>query len=710
MRQVRYHWNQVQKLTSDSNVKQLYQLARLYGVQASYYDVYHRRRRRSPTESLLSILRSLGAPLNTLQDAHLALRQKQQAIWQSRLEPVLVCWGGRPPIVEIRLPANARIATLAYHLQLDTGDTGNGRWLISDSPVSRIADVVGITYLARSFILPGRLPLGYHHLTVDFPGGAEESLIISAPLKAYAGPSEKIWGVFLPLYALRTQNNWGSGDYSDFARLTDWVSNIGGNVIATLPLLPTLPDENADFSPYRPSSRLLWNEFYLDINRIPELADCPEAQRLISSNGFQNEVDALRNLPSVDYKRNMASKRRVLEELCRHLYSQESSRLRELRRFSETHPVLQEYARFNAVREKHSGSGKDDYDEEVRRYYLYAQWLAHQQMAAVSETAQKKSLQLYLDLPLGVRPDGYDVWRYRDAFMSSIQVGAPPDTVFTGGQNWQFPPLHPQKIRKQKYEYFIAYLRHHLESAGILRIDHVMGFHRLFCIPEGMEASQGVYLRYPAEEFYAILTLESQRTKTMIIGEDLGNVPRSVRPAMKRHNLNRMYVLRYELADDIKNGIRPIPANAVASLNTHDMPPFTSFWQGLDIGERVKLGVLDEKHAETERADLPNVRRVLMNALRQAGWLTESDDSIQSILRACLSYLASSPANVVLVNLEDLWLETNPQNVPGTINEHPNWRNKLKLTFEEFCQMSQVIDILKSVAELRRQADLHKNI
>ena len=146
-----------------------------------------------------------------------------------------------------------------------------------------------------------------------------------------------------------------------------------------------------------------------------------------------------------------------------------------------------------------------------RRYHLYVQWLAHQQIESVSEKAREKGVQLYLDLPLGVHPDGYDVWRERGAFILDASAGAPPDAVFTRGQEWKFPPLHPERIREQGYRYVIAYLRHHLRQAGILRIDHVMGLHRLFCIPNGMEASQGVYLRYPAEELYAILALESHR-------------------------------------------------------------------------------------------------------------------------------------------------------------------------------------------------------
>ena len=700
-----------------SGIRFLYQLSHLYGVQTSYFDVSHHRRRAS-AESLLSMLRSLGAPIQSVHDVPSAFREKQQAIWQRPLEPVIIAWDNVPTIVEIRLPSSVDVTALSYHLKLESGEERSGEWRGTSRAIFNIEEVEGTEFVVRRFSLPEGLPWGYHRLKLELRGRYEESLIISSPLKAYTRqgkPDDRMWGVFLPLYALRTQDNWGSGDYSDLERLMGWVGGIGGQIVATLPLLPAFQEVDADFSPYRPSSRLLWNEFYLDISRVAELSECPSALALISSASFQNGISSLRNLPLVDYKRQMALKRQVLEELSKHLFSRESRRLEDLRRFTEANPVVEDYARFRATCERRNSSWRSwsqplregiikegDYDETTRRYHLYAQWLAHQQMETVSKTAREKELQLYLDLPLGVHPDGYDVWREADAFVQDAEAGAPPDTVFTRGQNWEFPPLHPQRIREQGYQYVIAYLRHNLAHAGILRVDHVMGFHRLFCIPRGMESNQGVYLRYHAEELYAILALESQRHQTIIVGEDLGIVPGYVRPAMKKHAFNRMYVLRYELANDNANGLHPVPPDSVASLNTHDMPPFASFWQGLDIEESLRLGMLNGADAQADRDNLPNIRRVLAACLRGGGWLQESDDDVLAVLKACLAYLAASRARVVLVNLEDLWLEAQPQNVPSTRTEYPNWQRKMRLTFEEFCQMSQVVDILRSVSKLRQ--------
>jgi 4-alpha-glucanotransferase len=188
----------------------------------------------------------------------------------------------------------------------------------------------------------------------------------------------------------------------------------------------------------------------------------------------------------------------------------------------------------------------------------------------------------------------------------------------------------------------------------------------------------------------------------MVVGEDLGNVPGYVRPAMKKHGLQRMYVLRYELADDWSKGLRPVSRDIIASLNTHDMPPFASFWQGLEIEERFKLGLLSDTGAQRERDALPHIKRMMADFLRRNGWLIDSEENLIAVVKACLAFLSVSPARIMLVNLEDLWLETQPQNVPSTSTEYPNWQRKTRFNFEEFCQMPQVIDILRTVNELRQ--------
>jgi len=705
-------------MSSLSGVRFLHQLARLYGVQTAYYDVNHHRQQASE-ESLLAVLRSLGAPVASVQDVPSAWRERQQVLWQRVIEPVVVAWNGESLPVDIRLPLSASDGNLKCHLKLESSEQLRWEWHGADFEVLKAANVEGRPYVVKQLPLPNRLPLGYHRLTLELLGRQEGSVIVSCPLKTYTPPVERedrSFGVFLPLYALHSEKSWGSGDFSDLQNLIAWVAGMGGRVVATLPLLATFLDESSEPSPYLPASRLFWNEFYLGINVIPELEGCPSAQALLESSSFQNEIKALRNLPLVDYQRQMTLKREVLKELCRCLFAGASGRLEELHRFAEANSLVEDYARFRAACEKHrnpwrlwphplrDGTLTDgNYDEENKRYHLYVQWLAHQQIESVFKEARAKGVQLYLDLPLGVRPDGYDVWREREAFIPGAYAGAPPDAVFTNGQNWGFPPLHPERIREQGYRYVIACLRHHLRCAGILRIDHVMSLHRLFCIPKGLEAAHGVYVRYQAEELYAILAVESHRHKAIIVGEDLGTVPSYVRPAMRRHNLHRIYVVHYELASDLRRGLPPVSSNSVASLNTHDMPPFAAFWQGLDIEEWRRIGLLDKAGVEEEKNRLLSMKKALVTFLQDRDWLQGAANDIAAVLKACLSFLAASQARMVLVNLEDLWLEIQPQNIPSTRKEYPNWRRRAKYTFEEFCQMPQVVDTLLMINELRKR-------
>jgi 4-alpha-glucanotransferase len=231
-----------------------------------------------------------------------------------------------------------------------------------------------------------------------------------------------------------------------------------------------------------------------------------------------------------------------------------------------------------------------------------------------------------------------------------------------------------------------------------------MGLHRLFFIPKGAEADCGVYVRYRAEELYAILALESHRHKAIIVGEDLGTVPSYVRPAMRKHNFHRMYVVHYELASDLRKGLLPVSSNSIASLNTHDMPPFAAFWRGLDIEGRKRIGLLDKAGVKEEKNRLLSMKKTLLTFLHDRGWLHGAEDDIAAVLRACLSFLAASQARMVLVNLEDLWLETQPQNVPSTKKEYPNWRRRTQYTFEQFSQLPQVVDTLLTVNELRKRS------
>lgn len=698
---------------------ELQELAHTYGIETAYYDVANRRKEASP-EAILLVLKALGAPVETFEDIPSALNDRRQAIWRRYLEPVVVAWEGGPAAADLHLPLDRAASSVACQVNLENGYVHSWSCDLAELPTLRVVELCGERYVAKRLTIPGILPWGYHRLIIEAPGKLSEALLIGAPLKAYPshkGSVNRVWGIFLPLYALHSKRSWGSGDFSDLEDLIAWVSALGGSVVATLPLLACFFDEQFDQSPYAPVSRLFWNEFYLDVGKIPELGQCSSAQAVLESKDFREELKALRSLRFVDYGRQMALKRKVLEELARSLFLETNDRFADFGSFVESNRRVEDYASFRATCARQGVSWwqwpeplrdgilrMGDYDEETKRYHTYVQWLAQQQLHELSEKAGELGSGLYIDLPLGVRPDGYDAWREHDLFAMDVSVGAPPDTLYSKGQHWYFPPLHPEKIREQEYRYVIDYLDNHLKYASLLRIDHVMSLHRLFWIPKGLEARNGVYIRYCADELCAILSLESHRHKCLVVGENLGTVPSHVNQLMSRHDIHGMYVVQYEVTPVQKRPLRTVVADEVASLNTHDMPPFSAFWRGSDIEDRFDLNLLDGAGALAERETREALKKALLRFLQRNGWLKSVPaNDIYPVLRACLKFLGASSARVVLVNLEDLWLETEPQNLPGVHGRSSNWRRKASHTFEGFSRMPKLRSTLEEIDTLRRQ-------
>jgi 4-alpha-glucanotransferase len=700
-----------------SHPQLLHDVARLFNIQTIFYDTFGRLNR-PPPEAILRVLRILGAPVERMADLRDALRERRQFLFARGIEPVVIAWDGNPLELKLRLAHPEKAVEPRYRVTLQNGESLEGRCRIDakTKPVER--RVEGVRYLTQRIVLTDRLPLGYHRLQLQAGNHTFESQVLSAARQNYRAPDVKLrpWGLFSPLYAFVSEHSWGAGNFSDLESLVDFTARMGGDFIATLPLLATFLDEPFNPSPYAPVSRLFWNEFYLDVMRVPELQRSPAARAMLESSGFRSDLDSLRATSLIQYQPLMALKRRVLETLLRALMHGPSQRRTAFRHFIDTHPQARDYAAFRAKVERERKSWElwptrprdgrlvtGDYDARAAQYHLYVQWLAQAQMDTLAEKAKTGGQVLYLDFPLGVNQDGYDVWREREVFALAASGGAPPDNFFTKGQNWGFPPLHPDGLRRQGYRYYIQCLRHHLRHAGMLRIDHVMGLHRLYWIPDGFGPAEGVYVHYPAEEFYAILSLESHRHQARIVGENLGTVPPYVNSALVQHGIHGMHVSQFYIADPER--AREDDRDTVASLNTHDTPTFAGFWREDDIQDRIALGLLSPADAQMQRQERAAGRAALISYLKARGWLREEEPELLAILRAWLSRLASGDAYLVLVNFEDLWLEPLPQNVPGTWEERPNWKRKARFSLEQIREMDSVTEILKTIDQIRR----HKN-
>ena len=630
---------------------ELRELARLYGIQLNYDDAAGKKRIAS-RESLEAALRAMlreGAKLDK------ALARRREELEERVVEPVTVHWGSGKPRVRV-----GKIERGDYQLTLEGGEKVEGRLQIRR----------GTATLDRA------LPFGYHWLRID---KKHATMLLVAPVRA-PEPAGKTWGIFAPLYAMHTDRTWGVADLTDLRAYQDWSRSLGASIVATLPMNAIFAEE--DPSPYAPISRLYWNELYLDVRRLPE---------------YRGET--LEPLPlrgDVDYPRILQARRRLLVDLSKRFFERPEEGFEEFAR------TANDYALFRARIEATSGlwrnwAEEDTFSFDAARYHLYVQFRMEQQLRTLEG--------LYLDFPLGVHANGYDAWRFDAQFAKQVSVGAPPDLFFTKGQNWGFPPLHPDSIREHHHAYFRECVRRQLAHASALRIDHVMGLHRLFWIPAGMEAKDGVYVRYPEDELYAVLTIEAQRTGSVIVGEDLGTVPKYVPKMMEQHGIHRMYVVQYEVKPAARPVGKPV-VDSVASINTHDMPTFAGFWNEKDVDDRVEQQLLDEDGAAEERTRRERVRRALIKFLKARRLLPKETTDAQTVLRSLLRFLGSSDAEIVLVNLEDLWLEEQPQNMPGVPDR--SWRHRMRLSLQQMQSDPAVTGSLAELAEARRKHDGHK--
>lgn len=676
----------------------LRRLAALHGVQLAYRSAVDGKPRRASPEALMKVLRALGAPIESLRDVDEALEARQRELAASLLEPVHVVRAGRAGRVPLRLPDRRAPGSVRVTVVLEDGGEVTTTLRLDRATRRAASREDGTAGPVVDLALPAPLPAGYHRVQVEGSFGLLDARVIATP-GAPAPSLEPAWGVFLPLYAARASPSAACGTFGDLATLGDLATRSGGTLVGTLPLFPAFLDRPFDPSPYAPVSRLFWNELYLDLDRLPERA----ALRNLRAAAPQGEL--------IDYRALAAARRSELARCARAFFARGDAAAAELGRRMARDPSLEGYALFRAaterlqapwpawperLREGHLRSS--DVDGDAREYHLYVQLRADEQLAAAAGHLRERGAALYLDLPLGTHPDGFDVWRHRSLFAAGAAGGAPPDHYSRLGQSWGFPPFHPDGLRRDGYAYFAACVRLLLRHAGALRLDHVMSLHRLYWVPDGGDARDGAYVRYRADEAYAVLAVEAHRAGAAIVGEDLGTVPGYVRAAMARHGIRRMYALQRASGTTPGKALAVVPPGCFASLNTHDHPTFAGWWSGADIADRAALGMLDEAGVARDLGRRTGAKDGLVRELARRGPTPRAGDVAAEALRA----LGASRAGAVIVNLEDLWGEKDPQNVPNTTTERPNWRRRARHDLEWILRSARVRSILAALDEARR--------
>jgi 4-alpha-glucanotransferase len=550
------------------------------------------------------------------------------------------------------------------------------------------------------------LPLGVHEIAIGVGPRDIRGFVLAKPksLSHIVAQAGRRLAVFLPLYSVTPGGPWGVGSYSDLRELCEWAQRTAGALVGTLPLFAAFLDRPCDPSPYAPVSRLMWNELFVDPRETPEWTS-PEVRKATS--GVATVASARQRSDSslVDYRRAWMVARRQLSAMASAARASprrwaaiigsinaETTRYAEFRAAVDATGTTWQHwpAAWRAGHIDHSTLRPHDID-----MYLYAQSIAARQIGTLRGAGAGRS-PLYLDLPVGVHAGGFDTLTRPDLFLHGISAGAPPDELNAAGQIWGFPPMHPAAGRADGYAHLRAVLRRMLSVAGVLRIDHVMGLYRMYCVPEGMSGRAGAYVRYPQEELFAIVMIEAARAGAMVVGEDLGTVPPEVRTLMHANGLLGMHVQQF-CFDPTSPTLHTGTAHSLASLNTHDTPTFAGFWNADDVTMREALNHTDEANAARERQSRTVTRRAIAAALKQRRLPSASSTQVAMSL---MRLQALGPSPITLVNLEDLWGERRPQNVPGTSTQHPNWQRKAAKSLRAILTRR---DIRTSLAALRAE-------
>jgi 4-alpha-glucanotransferase len=626
-------------------------LAERHGVLPAYTDATGVERP-APDRTLLALLDRLGVSLDRPSEAAERLRSEAlDARGAYRHPPVAIGEPGRPVRVPFDVPWGEPFPR-RWGARLQREGAARERPIeLSGRPPS------GRRGFGGALELPRRLPPGYHELRLDPPGGAVH--LIVAPRRLPALRPRSSWGVFVPLYALWDARGLGCGDLTTLRELVRWAGRLGAGWVGTLPLLSSFLGRPFEPSPYRPVSRRFWNELYLDPTRSGPSArtSSPEPVR-----------------EYLDLRAVAAARRERLAARARAFGRRGGAARDRLRRWLAEDPERSAYARFRA-----RGAAGTARRSELFRYHAYAQWRMSGELHAIAREAGRLGVGLYLDLPVGIHPDGFDAASAEDAYVPGVEMGSPPDPGYPEGQRWGIPPPHPERMRAGGYRALRGALRAHFEVARALRLDHVMGLHRLFWVPDGFAPRDGGYVRYAAEEQYAVVLLEASRAGAVVVGEDLGTVPPEVRPALARRGLLRSYVAQLEWDSPRGGRPAPIPSNALASLNNHDMLPFAAYWE--------------------DRAGRPAAR----SASSARIWGPHGAPAREALGRA-LERLGESSAPIVLVSLEDLWGEKVPQNTPGSPRPERNFRRRARMSIEALSEDPDIARLLTRLDAARRRA------
>lgn len=689
-----------------------------------------------PIENRKQLLTAMGVDVSSDATVAQAAFELDVAPWRDWLPPLLTCRvndagaEGQRVGFDINVLPSELDKEFTWRLSQDGQSVEEGKF--TPKVLAETGDYLYQgTRFSRRFVPIPTVGIGYYTLCVGLDGKKSTTTYAVVPRAVYQPDwlqqRDPTWGFIVQLYTLRSERNWGIGDFADLKTLVTEGAKYGADLIGLNPFHALLPDVKYNRSPYSPSDRRFINPLYIDVESIAEYS--PEHLFGIKP---AKTPEQLRATDEVDYENCKALKYAIFQQMFQVFYSTEllakTARAEQFLAFQEElGQTLELFSFFEvlaadcgnhvpevdllAAYEAYANSPEESKEGSYRTpilFHSYLQWLAFEQLKECQDLAKAKGMKIGLirDLAVGADGSGAEVRTNASLFCPEAAIGAPPDPMALQGQNWGLPPMIPAQLRATGFSHFINLLRDNMVNCGALRIDHVMSIMRLWWCPPGSSAQQGAYVHYPLEQMVDLLALESHLNQCAVIGEDLGIVPDEFREVMLGSQLLSNKVFYFEKVGD---GDFKAPADfaphAFTTINNHDVPTLTSWWNATDLDLRNSLNILEEgvdfadvcKHRLFEKERLVALLR--KEKLLPIAWekrdIAEAAD--KELVHAILKLAARVKSIMYAIQLEDLLMMNDPVNVPGTFMEYPNWKRKLTVNIETMFRDNSVVDILKAI-------------
>jgi 4-alpha-glucanotransferase len=713
------------RTATPSDMSPIETLAQRAGFEVEWQDA-HKQMRRVPESTLRILLDKLGLPCGNATQIKQSMSAIDAEMTGRKLPPLITAEVDRG----IALPVSAAKSGARYRIEMESGEVIDGRFTAPK----------GETALLSPISEPG-----YHTLVIN----DHRTTLAVAPTRCYTiddawraldndtEQAPPLWGVAAQVYGLRRAGDGGIGDFSALATLATNVAKRNGHALAISPMHAMFSAEPNKFSPYSPSSRLFLNIAHVDPAAV---LGAPAARAAIKKAGVADELKALEQLDLIDWPRAMKARLAILRALFETFARDKKTPFyKDFSAFVEDGGrPLEDHARFEALQaaqiaENGEGHWRNWTDElrdprsdavasfaEANRhevdFFLFTQWLAAKGLLHAQHAARDAGMAVGLvaDLAVGCDSAGSHAWSYRDEMLTGVSVGAPPDLFNQAGQSWGLTTFSPRAMRTQGFSAFIDMLRCAFKCAGGIRIDHILGLRRLWLVPEGESAKDGAYLRYPLDDLLRLIALESWRHRAIVVGEDLGTVPPGFTERLQEHGLLGIRVLWFERAEN-GEGFKPPgewDSGVTATTTTHDLPTVTGWWRGEDIVWRSKIGQTmaraDGRDAvEAAMEERGEDRAHLWRAFQDAEIApadVDAPDIDNAPVDEALAFVAATPAPLVTYPLEDLLALAEQPNLPGSIDEHPNWRRRLTKPVNALFDDDAFCDRLLAVDQARKQS------